>query len=407
MHAKTTTTTLTPLALKDSPALIETVFPAQKVSFEAQKERKANLGQTLTGLGSYWKGRKPLILVRAVVMGSLLPPTNDARADLAIFEKLMAFDDEGLARRAVAAKALTPAEIAGRIELDNPWDYFKAKVQRAGVTGGDIRWMQFPLDVVSEGITLRWQRHITDDERLVLYRRALAGLSSYEEKAGISKRPEEVNQDWLYAPAWAEVNRHYANLGLDAHSFPELVEQLGILRYGHRPRVGDTFCGGGSIPFEAARIGCDVYASDLNPVASLLTWGALNIIGASPERRAEIGKAQERTVKAIDAEITQLGFEHDEQGNRAKSYLYCSEARCPETGWMIPLATSWVISKSRNIIARLKPDHRNKRFDIEVVSSVSDADVAAADIGTVQGGAMVYTLDGTTHRTPVKTLRGD
>ena len=55
-------TQLTPFALKDAPALIEAVFPAQKVSFEAQKERKANLGQTLTGLGSYWKGRKPLIL---------------------------------------------------------------------------------------------------------------------------------------------------------------------------------------------------------------------------------------------------------------------------------------------------------------------------------------------------------
>jgi len=45
-------TNLTPFALQNTPALIESVFPAQKVSFEAQKGRKANLGQTLTGLGS-------------------------------------------------------------------------------------------------------------------------------------------------------------------------------------------------------------------------------------------------------------------------------------------------------------------------------------------------------------------
>ena len=32
---------LTPGALRDAPALIESVFPAQKVSFEAQKERKS------------------------------------------------------------------------------------------------------------------------------------------------------------------------------------------------------------------------------------------------------------------------------------------------------------------------------------------------------------------------------
>ena len=371
---------LQPLALKDAPALIETVFPAQKVSFEAQKERKANLGQTLTGLGSYWKGRKPLILVRAIVLGSLLPPTDDAEADLAIFEKLMAFDGEGLARRALAANAFSAAKLQELIPISDPERYFGGR---------------------------GWRRDITDDDKLVLYRQALATLPSYEEKAGISKRPEELDQDWLFAPVWPEVNRHYAHLGVNAHSLPELVEQLGILRYGHRPRVGDTFSGGGSIPFEAARIGCDVYASDLNPVACMLTWGALNIIGSSPERRAKIEQAQERVAKAVDAEITKLGIEHDKQGNRAKSYLYCLEARCPETGWMIPLSPSWVISKGRNIIARLKPDHRNKRFDIEIVSGVSDQEAAVADQGTVQEGDMVYTLDGKTYRTPIKTLRGD
>jgi putative DNA methylase len=374
------TTTLTPLALKDAPALIETVFPAQKVSFEAQRERKAGSAQTLTALAMFWKGRKPLILVRAIVLGSLLPPTDDAKADLGIFEKLMAFDDEGLARRALAANAFSAAKLREMIPVADPERYFGAR---------------------------SWRRDITDDDKLVLYRQALATLPSYEEKAGISKRPEEVDQESLYAPVWAEVNRHYGHLGIDAHSFPELVEQLGILRYGHRPRVGDTFSGGGSIPFEAARIGCDVYASDLNPIACMLTWGALNIIGATPQRRAEIEKEQLSVAKAVDAEITELGIEHDAQGNRAKAYLYCLETLCPETGWMIPLSPSWVISKSRNIIARLKPDHHNKRFDIEVVSGVTDAEMTVADKGTVQSGDMVYELDGKTYRTPIKTLRGD
>jgi adenine-specific DNA methylase len=54
------------------------------------------------------------------------------------------------------------------------------------------------------------------------------------------------------------------------------------MRFGRRPKVADTFSGSGQIPFEAARLGCDVYASDLNPVACMLTWGAFNIVGASP-----------------------------------------------------------------------------------------------------------------------------
>lgn len=375
-----TTITLTPLALKDAPALIETVFPAQKVSFEAQSERKAVQSQTLTGLGSYWKGRKPLILVRAIVLASLLPATDDAEADLAIFEKLMAFDDEGLARRALAANAFSASKLQEMIPISDPERYFGGR---------------------------GWRRDITDDDKLALYRVALGTLSSYEEKAGIGKRPEEVEHSWLYAPVWQAINRHYAHLGISVHSLPELVEQLGILRFGHRARVGDTFSGGGSIPFEAARIGCDVYASDLNPIACMLTWGAMNIIGASPERRAEIEQAQSKAAATVDRKITELGIEHDEQGNRAKAYLYCLESRCPETGWMVPMSPTWVISKTRNVVAKLKPDFVKRRFDITIVSGVSAEEMKAAEQGTVQSGDLVYELDGKTYRTPIKTLRGD
>ena len=415
---------LAPLSLQDVPALIEGVFPAQKVSFEAQRERKAGAGQTLTALGSYWKGRKPLILVRAIVLGSLLPQTDNAEADLEIFEKLMAFDDEGLARRALIQKALKPKDIAARIELNDPWTWFNHNIKRDGDLFEDVSHWTFPLDcddvhgctsvagagcagATEEGIKLRWRRDATEEDKLKLYHKALATFASYEEKAVLCKRPEEVDQAWLFAPVWPIVNRHYGHLGIEAYSHQQLIEQLGILRYGHRPRVGDTFCGGGSIPFEAARLGCDVYASDLNPIACMLTWGALNIIGASPERRAEIEQAQREVGDAVDKEITALGIEHDEQGNRAKAYLYCLETRCPETGWMVPMSTSWVISPRQMSIARLNPDIENKRFNIEIVSGVSKEEVETASKGTVQDGALVYELDGKTWRTPIKTLRGD
>jgi putative DNA methylase len=399
--------TLKPKTLADAPTLIEAVFPAQKVSFEAQKERKAGAGQTLTALGSYWKGRKPLILVRAIVLGSLLPQTGDAEKDLEIFEKLMAFDDEGLARRALIQNALKPADIAARIKLNNPWSYFNHNIKCDDPQFEEIAHWTFPFDPNEEGIKLRWRRDVTEEDKLALYRKTLATFASYEEKASLCKRPEEVDQAWLYKPVWPAVNRHYAHLGINAHSFHELIEQLGLLRYGRRPRVGDAFCGGGSIPFEAARLGCDIYASDLNPIACMLTWGALNIIGVSPERRAEIEQAQREVAEAVDREITALGIEHDEQGNRAKAYLYCLETRCPETGWRVPLAPSWVISKTHHVVAKLIPDHENQRFDIEVVTGVSKEEMKAAEKGTVQDGALVYELNGKTHRTPIRTLRGD
>ena len=387
--------------------MIEGVFPAQKVSFEAQRERKAAAGQTLTALGSYWKGRKPLILVRSIVLGSLLPQTDDNEKDLEIFEALMGFDDEGLARRALKQNALKPKDIAARIELNNPWSYFNHNIKPEDELFEEIAHWTFPLDCDEEGIKLRWRRDATEEDKLKFYRKVLSTFASYEEKAALCKRPEELDQAWLYAPVWKKVNQHYAHLGIDAHSHQELIEQLGMLRYGHRPRVGDTFSGGGSIPFEAARLGCDVYASDLNPVACMLTWGALNISGAAPERRAAIKQAQQEVTEAVDQDITALGIEHDEHGNRAKAYLYCLETLCPETGWRVPMSPSWVISRARNVAAKLIPNHENQRFDIEVVTGASKEEMEAAAKGTVQDGELVYELDGKTWRTPIKTLRGD
>lgn len=406
MHAKTITA-LTPLALKDARALIENAFPAQKVSFEAQRERKSNLYQTLTGLGSYWKGRKPLILVRAIVLGVLLPQTADPDQDLEVFEKLMGFDLEGLARRALAANSLKPHEIAKRISLANPWDYFTARVQGEEPDDVQLAYWTFPLDCEERGMALWWRRDIEPGQKLELYRRYLDRLDSYEERSSLGRRPEEVDPTWLYAPIWDHVNRHYGHIGVNVRSIDELVEQLGVLRYGRRPRVGDTFAGGGSIPFEAARIGCDVFASDLNPIACMLTWGALNIVGTNAARHADITREQRAISESIKESVRKLGIELDASGNQAKVYLYCLETRCPVTGWLVPLSPSWVISKNGNVVARLVPDRANRRFDILVVNGASSAEMKAAANGTVRDGAMVYDLDGKTYRIPIRTHRGD
>ena len=400
-------TDLTPLVLRDTPTLIETVFPAQKVSFEAQSERKSGRAQTLTGLGSFWKGRKPLILIRGIVLGSLLPQTGDSEKDIEIFEKLMAFDDHGLARRAFVQNAIKPKHIAAGIALSNPWDFFTF-TGREGLSADDrFLNLEYPFDADQEGISLRWDQNASDEAKIQLIERMLGTFSTYEEKASFCKRPEEVDQVWLYAPIWSAVNNHYAQWGIKVSSFPDLVEQFGILRYGHRVKVGDSFCGGGSIPFEAARIGCDVYASDLNPIACMLTWGAFNVIGANSKERSEIGRRQSVVAEAVDQEITHLDIEHDEDGNRAKAYLYCLETRCPESGWSVPMVPSRVISRFRGVIAILSPNHAEKRFDIQIKSGASSDEIKDANIGTVQGDSLVYSIDGKKFRVPIRTIRGD
>ena len=96
---------------------------------------------------------------------------------------------------------------------------------------------------------------------------------------------------------------NYAHLATDATSIPGLVAELGSRIFGSVPRVGDVFSGGGSIPFEAARLGCDVYGADLNPVAALLTWGGLNVIGQQHLAIEKVKSAQNRVFSAVQTQI--------------------------------------------------------------------------------------------------------
>jgi putative DNA methylase len=93
--------------------------------------------------------------------------------------------------------------------------------------------------------------------------------------------------------------------------------------------------------------------------------------------------------------------------NRAKAYLYCIEVLDDATGWRVPLAPSWIISKNYTTAARLVPDKKHKRFDIEVdIGADADAFEAAA-AGTVRDGTVVYTLEGREHTRSLEELRGD
>lgn len=371
---------------------IETQFPVSKISKESYKERMANYSQTLTGLGKWW-GRKPLVLVRAAILGLLMPASADPEKDREIFLKLMTMDPEGLWRRKVAGEKKISAKDVYRILTDEEHqDRVQARLdgflnQIPGLTH-DLRSSVMEFIKESNG-SYRWQRgsHVSDSAKEALERLAFDSLY-YDEKLNYTVRPEHL--DGPEEHTWKEINAH---LNTKATSLPELIEELGRKRFGHRPRVGDAFCGGGSIPFEAARLGCDVYASDLNPVAALLTWAAIHIVGGGPEVAAEVRAAQEKIYDAVDQQIREWGIEHNESGHRADAYLYCVEVLDPDSGWMVPLAPSWVIGEKTRTVAILIPDQASKRYEIQIKMDASDAEMKAAKKGTVQDGYVVHPMN--------------
>lgn len=350
----------------ESPCFIETQFPVAKISAESYKERKAVSGQTLTGLGKWW-GRKPLILVRAALLGLLIPASSDPEKDREIFLKLLTMDRDGLWQR--KSKPIPPARVTEELSKLPPGIQKKFSVE-----------------------------NLTKPEKEELQKLAFERMP-YSEKLEYCDRPEQI--DGPSPEAWEEINTH---LKTHASSLPELVQELGEARFGHRPLVGDAFCGGGSIPFEAARMGCDAYGSDLNPVAALLTWASLNLVGGGEEVAAQVKQAQEEIYKTVDKQVTNWGIEHNSLGWRADAYLYCVEVTDPETGWKIPLLPTLAIAPKTRVIARLIPDTLHQRYEIEILEGVSEAEYSAAEkAGTVKDSRLVPPGEGT--GTPISVIR--
>jgi putative DNA methylase len=338
---------------------IEEQFPVSKISKESYKERKANLGQTLTGLGKWW-GRKPLILIRASIIGMLLPISDNPEKDREIFLKILTMDEEGLWQR--RSKSIP------------------AKIIQSKLT--EEEWCALNTDQNGNNKRL-WSKGLNNEEKKVVLRKVFNRLS-YNEKLTYCDRPEQIEGPSL--EAWMDINGH---LGTNVQNLHELVEELGKRRFGSIPKIGDCFCGGGSIPFEAARLGCEAFGSDLNPVAAILTWASIHLIGGGEKVHKEVREAQKKVYKAADKQIVEWGIENNNKGWRADAFLYCIEVKCPSTGLMLPLAPSWVISQKNRICAVLKRNDTQKRYDIKVVNNADQETMQEAKKGTIRNNRVI------------------
>ena len=320
-------------------AFIETQFPIARLSAEAYKERKANNGQTLTRLGKWW-GRKPLILVRACILGMLMPASDDPKKDREIFLKILTMDDDGTWQRqkgeipVKAWREVAPAEIQDK--------YFGARGFQRGISDEE---KELVLAEIWEGLNDKQRQKLDEQRKRPIPDRFAFDALPYAERIQECERPENIAGP--STAAWAEINAH---LNTQAQSLPELIIELGKNQFGHPPRVGDCFCGGGSIPFEAARIGCEAFGSDLNPVAGLLTWASLNLLGGGKAVQEEVRRVQEAAFIAADKQITAWGIEHNEQGERAEAFLYCVEVKPDGCEYYIPLAPSWIVDEYSKVV---------------------------------------------------------
>ncbi len=159
---------------------------------------------------------------------------------------------------------------------------------------------------------------------------------------------------------------------------------------GRPPRVLDCFAGGGAIPLEALRLGCETYALDYNPVAVLL----LKCVLEYPQRfgrpvrrleRAPNGLVVERTVSPLVEAVQRWGqwvleearkelepfYPKDPDGSVPVGYIWARTIPCqnPACGAEIPLMRqTWLAKKgNRQIALRIIPDRASRRVEFEIV----------------------------------------
>ncbi len=397
------------------PSFIETQFPIARLSAESYKERKANNSQTLTRLGKWW-GRKPLILVRASILGMLMPASSNPKRDREIFLKILTMDDAAALARWRDDKRFSVTDLGTMATRDEKaeWGVLDGAWEAARET---VKNLRTATKTIAKGDkTAKAQACDAIDAAVLAANRCGEALQAfiselqihcflrlnYAERIALCERPENIAGPT--PEAWAEINAH---LGTTAQNLPELVEQLGHRAFGHTPRVGDAFCGGGSIPFEAARIGCEAFGSDLNPVAGLLTWASLHLLGGGQAVQEEVMRVQAEALAEADRQVTQWGIEHNEQGERADAFLYCVEVKPEGCDYFIPLAPSWLVGEKTKAICKWQRVSGSDRLQPEI-AIVSDAEVKAYKDGKNATVANSRILDPFTGKdwSSVESLRG-
>jgi len=144
----------------------------------------------------------------------------------------------------------------------------------------------------------------------------------------------------------------FANWDLSAN--PVYLEiGRGLVKAAHpeeTPLVVDPFAGGGSIPLEALRLGCEAFASDLNPVACLILKVMLEDIPRhGPELAEELRRIGKRIKERAEKELAEF-YPKDSDGETPIAYIWARTVRCesPNCGAEIPLMRSfWLCKKPK------------------------------------------------------------
>jgi adenine-specific DNA methylase len=163
----------------------------------------------------------------------------------------------------------------------------------------------------------------------------------------------------------------------------EILEANG----GIPPKVLDPFAGGGAIPLEALRLGCETYASDLNPVAVLIEKCTLEYpqkygqpkkiktddLGGDKEINPlleDVKKWGNWILEEVKKEIGRF-YPSDPDGSIPVGYIWARTVKCqnPPCGAEIPLVRQTWLAKKDNKKIAYKIIPKGNKIEFEIVGT--------------------------------------
>jgi len=360
---------------------IEAGFPCHQVGAETQRERNTGLAPPTHRLHVWW-ARRPLTPSRAAILGSLLPADTDP---------------DGFLRQLGIEKVqviVNGVEWTLEDNLVERISYDDSKKEILRVDSAVIRALEREQNARAE------QRAIID--RIVAKNPILNQhpvIEKWRKQCVPIPEPLPVEGDVLAIerkaadPAWfKELMDIAANEGIRV---PNLY---GYSRaYSSQPEfqssdiiVLDPTAGGGSIPFEALRLGYKVIANDLNPVATVILKATLDYpVRFGMDLIDEIVKWGEKLIAVLNEKLEdvfpfvfslpknekdylskhlskcpELIDEFDQENTT--TYLYCRQVTCPHCGGEAPLLnTCWLSKEGEKWGVRIITDGSKKNGKVK------------------------------------------
>ncbi len=170
------------------------------------------------------------------------------------------------------------------------------------------------------------------------------------------------------------------------------------------PVILDPMAGGGSIPYEAVRMGLPAHAGELNPVAYIILKATLEYPVRFGKRLSnEVREFCEGVHRAAKPELEAF-FPPIDDRHAVHSYFWARTVRCPDCALRVPLSPNWSLVKSKTkkdlgirprvpttgdvCTFEIVPNPAAKGFDVEA-GTWSDGDAICLRRGVVIDGQYI------------------